>query len=285
MSTTATELKPNIVHDLRSAMPGETKSYLEYQAYADRAERSGHQEMAKVWRIISHVERYDHFYHEAELHGYTDRDNARNLQISMELAQHHHQQFSQFAQQAQSDGSPEVASICNQVAQDAQRNHDRFQQALNGLQGNGTMPQGPMVSGTKIEKSQGMAQGKTHENLKEGLKTTAFAWGLYWIFARRAVSTGKPDLGVLFLDTAHAERADHFNRLASLFGLVGDDATNLKTSIHGETEAHQHYQTFTQQAQQEGNQRAAKFFSGAADDEAHHKEDFETLLRRLQGQS
>lgn len=167
----------------------------------------------------------------------------------------------------------------------AQNNQDRFKQASDALRGTGKMPKGTSVTSTRIQPNQAVTQGQSHEDLKEAMKTTAFAWGLYWLFARRAVSTGHPDLGVLFLDAASLEREDHFNRAANLYGLVGDDVANLQTSIRGETKAHQHYTNDTEQAQREENQQAAKFFNDAASDEENHKKDFEIFLQRLQSKS
>ncbi len=280
MDSSSSQRKPNIDQDLRSAMPGEMKSWFEYKAFAEQAEQSGHHELAQVWRAISHVERYDHFYHEAELHGYSKQSIADNVGTALDLAKHHHDQYSRAAQHASAANCTQVADFFNQAAQDAQRNHHLLQQAQGSLQGNGQIPSGPKVNGTKIQKCQPACQGKPQNDLKDALKSSGFAFGLDWILARRAVSEGHPDLGALFLDLAQVE-GDHFARAANLFGLVQDDEHNLRESIHGETMAHQQYSRDLSQAQQVGDSAAAKFFQDAAGDEEHHKKDFETFLHRL----
>lgn len=284
MNATEIKLKPDVARDLRTQMPGEAKSWLEYQAYAKQAEHSGHHELANVWHVIAHVERYDHFYHEFEFKGYGQQDPAANLKTSIQLAQQQEQKFGGFAQQAQNGGPSEVANFFQSLTQGAKRNQQLLEQALNSFQNQGSIPKVPAPGTTEIHQSKPAAQGQTHEDLKEALKGTAFAWELSWMFARRAVSTGHPDLGAFFFDLARCER-ESFNRAANLFGLVQDDVSNLQTSIHDETMAHQHYTRDAQQAQSEGDHQVAKFFNDASFDEAHHKKCFEIFLHRLQGQS
>lgn len=283
MATTAKNLKPNIVHDLRTAMPGEAKSWLEYQAYADQAASNGHHDLAKVYRVISHVERFDHFYHEAEIKGYTQASVEEDLHTSIDLAQHLHTMFSQWEQNARSANDSQAADYFQRVAQHTKGSQGLFQQALSALKGNHSMPQGPDAHFVKIQPQKASSQGKVHEDLKEALKQTAFSWETHWMFARHAVSTGHPDLAVLFLDIARVEREELFNHAANLYGLVGTDIENLKTSITDETHAHDQYSHDHQQAQNDGNSRAASFFKDAASEEDCHKHCFEVFLHRLQG--
>ena len=280
----ANQPSQTLMKDMHAAMPGEIKSWAEYLAFADQAERAGHHELAQVWTAISHVERYDHFYHQAELAGFLQQDNAQNVQQAMNLAQQHHDQYQQYAQQASSAGEREAANLFNQLADDEKQARDRFNQALRALQSNGQVPSAPEVQQSKIQQGKPSVQGQTHQNLKDTMKMTAYASGLYWLFARRAVTSVQPDLGALLLSAAEQEMHDHFARAANLAGLVGSTEENLHESIKGETTAHRQYANAAHDAQQSGNQHAHRFFQGAAADEDHHKQDFEIFLQRLTGQ-
>lgn len=261
-------------------MPGEMKSWAEYLAYAHQAEQAGHHELAQVWRAISHVERYEHFYQEAGLKGYRQQDGAQALQTGIELAQRHLNHFKQAAEQASQQGDREAAAFFTRAAGDAQRRTDQFDQARRALEGDGQMPKAQPVQATTIQQRRSSVQDQTKQNLTEAMKMTAFAGGLYWLFARRAVSNAQADLAALFLGAADQELEDHFNQAANLAGLVGGVQDNLRASIKGETTAHRQYSDGAQDAEQ-GNQQALRFFKDAASDEAHHKHVFQLFLQRI----
>ncbi|MGI5137807.1 ferritin family protein [Streptomyces sp. CA-106110] len=79
--------------------------------------------------------------------------------------------------------------------------------------------------------------------------------------------------------TAQTELNEHLHQAATLAGVVGANAANLRQAINGETYEHQvMYRGFADQACKDGDLEAAKLFTEIAADEGRHRDAYRTAL-------
>ncbi|MFE7235873.1 ferritin family protein [Streptomyces sp. NPDC057596] len=120
---------------------------------------------------------------------------------------------------------------------------------------------------------------QTLTDLTTTMKGEGYAYAAYSLFAAEADRQGLPAVGKLFRSTAHTELNEHLREAATLAGLVGSNAANLRQAINGETYEHQvMYRRFAEQARADGDLEAAKLFSEIAADEGRHRDAFRTAL-------
>ncbi|MGN8160602.1 rubrerythrin family protein [Salinisphaera sp. RV14] len=131
-------LNPQTKENLMHAMHGEAFAHLKYQDFAEKARKSGHPDLAKLFHQNSQVEAYEHFAREADAAGLVKSDK-KNLLGSM--AREHYensQMYVKFAKQADNVGDHKVAGVFRQIAADEGDHYALYKQALKKLN-NGEM--------------------------------------------------------------------------------------------------------------------------------------------------
>ena len=127
--------------------------------------------------------------------------------------------------------------------------------------------------------AKGLANTKSHENLKNAFAGESQANRRYLYFARVADIEGYPDVGGLFRDTSEAETGHAFGHLDFLKevgdpctgGPIGTTAKNLKSAVEGETyEYTEMYPGFAKTARDEGLAELAEWFETLAKAEKSH---------------
>ncbi|MEV6294979.1 ferritin family protein [Streptomyces sp. NPDC051896] len=122
-------------------------------------------------------------------------------------------------------------------------------------------------------------RAQTLTDLTTAMKGEAFAYASYSLFGAQADSAAHAAVGRLFRTTAQTELSEHLHEAATLAGVVGTNAANLRRAIDGETYEHQvMYRGFATQARQDGDTRAADLFTEIAADEGRHRDAFRTAL-------
>ncbi len=101
---------------------------------------------------------------------------------------------------------------------------------------------------------------KTHENLLSAFAGESQANRKYLAYAKQAEKEGLPQVAKLFRAVAEAETIHAHAHLRSA-GKIGDTLSNLKDAISGETyEFTKMYPEMIQEAEQEGERAAHKYF-------------------------
>ncbi|MFB7224717.1 ferritin family protein [Streptomyces sp. NPDC056227] len=120
---------------------------------------------------------------------------------------------------------------------------------------------------------------QTLSDLATTMKGEAFAYASYSLFGAQADREAHPAVGKLFRATAKTELNEHLKQAATLVGVVGTNAANLRQSINGETYEHQvMYRRFADQARKDGDLEAANLFTEIAADEGRHRDAYRTAL-------
>ena len=123
---------------------------------------------------------------------------------------------------------------------------------------------------------------KTEENLKTAFAGESQARNKYTYFAKVAQKERYFYLAKIFEETAMNEM-QHAKDEFKLLNGIGDTAANLKEAIEGEHyENSEMYPTFTKEAEEEGNEKAAKLFKEISEVEKHHEERYRRLLKLLE---
>jgi len=127
--------------------------------------------------------------------------------------------------------------------------------------------------------------GKTEENLKAAFAGESQARNKYTYFAKAARKEGFHYIAGIFEETADNER-QHAKDEFKLLNGIGNTAANLKAAIEGEHyETSEMYPTFAREAQEEGNEEAAKLFTEIAKVEAEHEARYKKLLEMVESGS
>lgn len=134
------------------------------------------------------------------------------------------------------------------------------------------------------DRLKGKAMGpKTQKNLYEAFVAEAKAHFRLLAYAAKAEEEGLPEIAALFRAVAEAERI-HATRNLQLLGdvVVKDTETNLQASFEREEQAAgAYYPRFIQDAEAEGDRRAALSFGHARDVEEEHADLYRQALRHL----
>ena len=75
----------------------------------------------------------------------------------------------------------------------------------------------------------------TRDNLATAMRSEAFTYAKYMLFAERARKTGNPELAQLLEKTAKQELLEHFAEEAALAEIVRSDGDNLEDAIESES--------------------------------------------------
>ena len=123
---------------------------------------------------------------------------------------------------------------------------------------------------------------KTEENLKAAFAGESQARNKYTYYAKVARKEGYLYIAKLFEETAENEMQHAKDEFKLLKG-IGDTKTNLKAAIDGENFEHTDmYPTFAKEAEEEGNEEAAKLFKQVAKVEKEHEERYKKLLEMVE---
>ena len=124
--------------------------------------------------------------------------------------------------------------------------------------------------------------GKTEENLKAAFEGESKARNKYEFFAKSARKEGFLYIAKIFEETAMNEvqhAKDEFKRLNG----IGSTKENLNAAIDGENyENSDMYPTFAKEAEEEGNEDAAKLFREVGEVEKQHEQRFRRLLELVE---
>ena len=123
---------------------------------------------------------------------------------------------------------------------------------------------------------------KTEENLKKAFAGESQARNKYTYFAKIARKEGYLYIAKIFEETAENE-VQHAKDEFKLLKGIGNTEENLKVAIAGETyEYTEMYPQFAKEAEEEGNEEAARLFRQIAKVEKSHEERFKKLLEMVQ---
>jgi len=123
---------------------------------------------------------------------------------------------------------------------------------------------------------------KTEENLKNAFAGESQARNKYTYFAKVAYKEGYNYIGRLFEETADNEKQHAKDEFKLLKG-IGDTKANLKAAIEGEHfETSEMYPQMQKDAEEEGNEEAAKLFKEVSEVEAEHEKRYKKLLEMVE---
>ncbi|MCD4759502.1 rubrerythrin family protein [archaeon] len=123
---------------------------------------------------------------------------------------------------------------------------------------------------------------KTEENLKTAFAGESQARNKYMYFAKVAKKEGYLYIAKIFEETAENE-VQHAKDEFKLLNGLGNTKENLKAAIDGEHYEHSDmYPTFAKEAEEEGNEEAAKLFEEIAKVEKEHEERYKKLLEMVE---
>ena len=123
---------------------------------------------------------------------------------------------------------------------------------------------------------------KTEENLKTAFAGESQARNQYDYFAKQARKEKLLYLAKIFEETALNEM-QHAKDEFKLLNGIKDTKENLKAAIAGEHyETTEMYPTFAKEAEEEGNEEAAKLFTEIAKVEKEHEARYKKLLQMVE---
>ncbi len=119
----------------------------------------------------------------------------------------------------------------------------------------------------------------TRQDLVAAMKSEAFAYLKYTMYAEQARKNGNETLAGILDHVATDEFEKHFKEHAKLYGLIKSDHENLVNAMSAEfTEATQMYQEMAKRAESAGDTATAKHFSDLARDELEHRDIFKAAI-------
>jgi len=123
---------------------------------------------------------------------------------------------------------------------------------------------------------------KTEENLKKAFAGESQARNKYTYFAKVARKENYLYIAKIFEETAMNEMQHAKDEFKLLKG-IGDTKANLKAAIEGEHyENTEMYPEMQKDAEEEGNEDAAKLFKEVAEVEREHEERYKKLLEMVE---
>jgi rubrerythrin len=124
---------------------------------------------------------------------------------------------------------------------------------------------------------------KTEENLKKAFAGESQARNKYDYFAKVARKEGYHYIAKIFDETAINEQQHAKDEFKLLKG-ISNTKDNLKAAIEGEHyETSEMYPQMQKDAEEEGNEEAAKLFKEVAEVEAEHEARYKKILEMLEG--
>lgn len=274
---------PSTQANARTAMHGEAFAYASYMAYAYEAARTGERQVSRLFTRIAGMELDMHLADLAVLADVVGTD-AANLQDAVDGEVHEATtMYPAFAAQATLDGCTAAADLFTELAADEAVHAAAFTTALRALDDPTVdVPAPPAPDLVEITAGPPACTGQTVDNLVDAMHGEAFAYAVYNLYAEHARATGQAELGALFAGTAEVELREHFAELATLAGLVSDNAANLARAVAGELyEAESMYPDFSRQAAAAGDMGAARMFHRIGRQEFGHARAFTAAANRL----
>ncbi|MDD5023154.1 MAG: rubrerythrin family protein [Candidatus ainarchaeum sp.] len=123
---------------------------------------------------------------------------------------------------------------------------------------------------------------KTEQNLKTAFEGESAARNKYDYFAKVARNEGYHYIAKIFEETAENEM-QHAKEEFKLLSGIGNTVSNLKEAIKGEKYEHlEMYPKFAEEAEKEGNKKAAELFKQIAEVEKRHGERYKFLLKMVE---
>jgi rubrerythrin len=122
---------------------------------------------------------------------------------------------------------------------------------------------------------------KTDENLKFAFANESQTNIEYLAYAHKAMDEGLMEIAQLFREAAGAEVVHALSHLQAMSG-VKSTRENLEDAAEGEdVDILTIYPKFIQEAEEEGNEEAARSFKVAFEREKHHRDMFKQALKKL----
>jgi rubrerythrin len=123
--------------------------------------------------------------------------------------------------------------------------------------------------------------GKTEENLKSAFANESQTNIEYLAYAHKAMDEGLMEIAQLFREAAGAETVHALSHLNAM-GSVKSTRENLEDAAEGESmDILTIYPRFIKEAEEEGNEDAARSFRIAFEREKHHRDMFKQALKKL----
>jgi rubrerythrin len=122
---------------------------------------------------------------------------------------------------------------------------------------------------------------KTDENLKFAFASECQTNIEYLAYAHKAIEDGMVEIAQLFREAAGAEVVHALSHLQAM-GVVKSTRENLEDAAESENvDILTIYPRFIQEAEEEGNEDAARSFKVAFEREKHHRDMFKQALKKL----
>lgn len=284
-SSASTVTNPVSRQLLTSAAKTESAAFLQYNAYADAAVKSGRPGVADVWRTVAQVEHQDHWTNQTKQAGlYSGSDNIVNLKTAITQAKQAAKADRSWAAKAPKGSA--AATELRTVAARESANATLLTRALAAEQGKRSVPSAPAVHSVSIQVSTAPHySGTFYNDLTSGsdsaLEVAAWNWAEYQFMAKTAVDTGHADLATLFSGLEAQEQYENWAGLSNTAGYVTSDAANLKESMVSEQGAVQMYAQYAAKAQKSGDTTTTNLFHNVGGDEQGHYNTFSTELQEL----
>jgi rubrerythrin len=123
---------------------------------------------------------------------------------------------------------------------------------------------------------------QTRDNLATAMRSEAFTYAKYMLFAEHARETGNPELAQLLEKTAKQELLEHFVEEAALAEVVRSDVDNLEDAIASESYGIESmYRDFAEQAFSAGDKAIGDRFEKIRHEEMKHRDAFKEALSKL----
>jgi rubrerythrin len=136
------------------------------------------------------------------------------------------------------------------------------------------------IRDTTAKRSHQMSS-QTRTHLRTAMRTEAFNYAKYSLYAQQARRNGNDKLADLFEKAANAKRYEHFDVEAKLVGLVETEAENLKDAIQGESRDEVMYFDLAKDAVADGDALGERHFDEFRRKAAEQRDAFKAVLSNL----
>jgi rubrerythrin len=121
---------------------------------------------------------------------------------------------------------------------------------------------------------------RTRAHLRTAMRTEAFNFAKYLLYAQQARRNGNSSLADVFEKAADAKRYEHFTVEAKLVGLVETESENLKEAVQGESRDEMMYFDLAKEAAAEGDALAERHFDDFRRKAVEQRDAFKALLSK-----
>ena len=120
--------------------------------------------------------------------------------------------------------------------------------------------------------------GRTERNLNVAMHGEAFAAAKFKRYAAFARSRGNAAIANLMARASDEDRMGHFAREIELAGLFSDDLGNLQDLLNEKRYAIERYTQYANEAQEDGDEAAARLFEALAKEDSRRLPELEKIL-------